>query len=73
MTEENIIELARCLTRVFKIYKRQKNPVEKQKWLENLRAYCFTFQSACNKFYHEEKRADEWLRYIREKEKNRKQ
>lgn len=71
MTEEKIFGLARCLIRTYKIYKRQNNDEAKEIWLNNLKAYCFTFKTTCDEFYNDNKSAPEWLRYISKIQKNR--
>ena len=52
--------------RAYEIYKRRKNPNN----LENFKHVSLLFKEHCNTYYHEEKKASEWVKIIYEKWRN---
>ena len=70
MTEEQILGLARSLCHIYKIYQNQTTKEGKKRWLNNLMAYSFSFKQTCDDFYHENKTASEWLKFLSKKQDN---
>ena len=50
MTENELLGLAKGLCHLYNIYKKQQTPEGKERKLNLLKAYSFSFAQACNRF-----------------------
>lgn len=69
MTEKELIGLNHGLNRLVSLYLRQKTESGKERYKKIIKEYAEIFREECNAYYHDEKGALYWSKYLRDKEK----
>ena len=71
--EDELIGILHCLFRMYQIYSNQKTEAGKERWKEHLSLGGRYFKEECEKTYNINQSLSEWIRFIRniEKQKNR--